>query len=863
MNKEKIQNKLGELFAQHRIVFWNDPDRDFEELLPSLGLSNVEILLADTIGQLKTKVILEIENPQGKFLVYSSAPEPQVEADWLLDIRLYSYQFRADAASLIVEELGLQHHQLREHIAKRSKFFGSQQRVEKLKAIIVPGDLEIDIDRKMLAVLAKADNDRFFDLMQALFASFPFEEGLDAQPEAFAAIQKMGLEDAFWDFAGESLGYRSQRPSLRHLLSSLFISDLYSFAGEALSEDVRQFVLPHNFVRDAAVCMSEWRDSVKMAASYDNLSEMIANALEIERYIEDIPVETLRRVATFFTAEKTCASRMKAYVLEHMDTLDQDYVHSFCRCRQEMHWGNKRLGSDLIPRDALWAVYEALIAAAAFIAKKNSYPQGFSYATASDLFAAYTKDLYLFDRLYRVFQEHSDAAKAKGWDVLKELQERMEDMYQNWFLIPMALLWEEKARLDSWHIDGVTRQDDFFGKYPEPKAADKSSTVFVIISDALRYEAGVEVAETLNGRYRFKANMEAMLGCVPSFTALGMAALLPHKSLGFSPKGEILIDGKAGASLEQRSEILNAQKGMAIKSEDLLRLGREEARETVREKNVVYVYHNTIDALGDDAKTEDKAFFAVRKAVEEICDIVFFAVNNLSARRVFVTSDHGFVYRTKHPDDTARNKIVDVGDELIRLNKRFLYGRYIPLIDNAHRANFSQTAGFSAGADMPFAVPKGMSLFNFSGGSRFFHGGMSLQEVVLPVITVEQVRGQEKEKTREKTVGVQVLGQDHRVTTGRHRFEIIQTDAVSDRVKAITYKIGLYAGNEPVSDIQTVVFDSASQEMADRKKEVVLTLKNMAFSNETAYRLVFRDADCKSADIAVPVRIDRVFTTDF
>ena len=136
MNKEKIQNKLGELFAQHRIVFWNDPDRDFEELLPSLGLSNVEILLADTIGQLKTKVILEIENPQGKFLVYSSAPEPQVEADWLLDIRLYSYQFRADAASLIVEELGLQHHQLREHIAKRSKFFGSQRGLRSLKLLL-------------------------------------------------------------------------------------------------------------------------------------------------------------------------------------------------------------------------------------------------------------------------------------------------------------------------------------------------------------------------------------------------------------------------------------------------------------------------------------------------------------------------------------------------------------------------------------------------------------------------------------------------------------------------------------------------------------------------------------------------------
>lgn len=54
---------------------------------------------------------------------------------------------------------------------------------------------------------------------------------------------------------------------------------------------------------------------------------------------------------------------------------------------------------------------------------------------------------------------------------------------------------------------------------------------------------------------------------------------------------------------------------------------------------------------------------------------------------------------------------------------------------------------------MQFAIPKGMSLFNFIGGSRYFHGGRSLQEVIVPVITVEQIRGKEKERTRDKCVG--------------------------------------------------------------------------------------------------------------
>src|SRR3989304_7275623 len=178
MDKEKIRNKLDELFIRHRIVFWNDPEREFEEMLPSLGLDGpdgqaghdgINILRPEKIGQLKTKVVIELERPGDKFLVYSAAAIPRYEDDWLLDVRLYSYQFFADTASMIVEELGLQHHFLREHVAKRKKFFTSKQRMALLKKTICPADLEKDIDRKMLTVLVKADSDRFFDIVQSLF----------------------------------------------------------------------------------------------------------------------------------------------------------------------------------------------------------------------------------------------------------------------------------------------------------------------------------------------------------------------------------------------------------------------------------------------------------------------------------------------------------------------------------------------------------------------------------------------------------------------------------------------------------------------------------------------------------------------
>ena len=74
-----------------------------------------------------------------------------------------------------------------------------------------------------------------------------------------------------------------------------------------------------------------------------------------------------------------------------------------------------------------------------------------------------------------------------------------------------------------------------------------------------------------------------------------------------------LADGKPTASFDQRSEILGAVNGMAVKADQLLALKKEEGREFIAGKRLVYIYHNEIDARGDTAATEGDTFEAVRK----------------------------------------------------------------------------------------------------------------------------------------------------------------------------------------------------------------------------------------------------------
>ena len=81
-----------------------------------------------------------------------------------------------------------------------------------------------------------------------------------------------------------------------------------------------------------------------------------------------------------------------------------------------------------------------------------------------------------------------------------------------------------------------------------------------------------------------------------------MASLLPHKTLAY--KGtDVLVDGKSSIASE-RDGILQAVGGLACKCDELMAKKKDEGREFVKDKRVVYIYHNTVDAVGDDGKTE-------------------------------------------------------------------------------------------------------------------------------------------------------------------------------------------------------------------------------------------------------------------
>lgn len=875
METKQIHDALTRLFDEEgqRLVFWNDPGREFVETLPALQLDNVQLLRLDEVGALEAKIRLERDDPTGRYLLYAPAEEPDYENDWLLDVRLYSRSFRADRASIILDELGLANQHLRQHLADRRKFFDNKERLKKLQSLVAADDTADDLDRKMLAVVVRADQPELFTILRTLFHAYTEgEEDLDLNtpPPAWEHVEKYDLAEPFWHLVQTNFGYSEASPSLRNLLLRLLLTDYAQHLDGDVPTSFQHLLLPKAGRPNAVVCLAQWRDSSSKRSSYDQLSAEVASILKLDDHLPGLEIDQLRDVMTFLAVERAIASGLRDRVLSTAETINAEEVRAIATRRQAGHWASLNVTPDsAVPRQALHAVYAALIAAADFFTLRNQHRQGFDFDNTQALYRAYETQLYRFDQVYRHFCEAADQAESQGWGILKALRDEVEACYANWYVTTLGLSWGEyiephgsTSLLTTWQLDGIRNQQRFFDLYVRPRLEEaENRKVYVIISDAFRYEAAQELVHDLNGKYRVQADLSSQLGVLPSYTPLGMASLLPHQALSYKPSGEVLVDGKSVSSLAQRNDMLQARKGMACRADDLLAMKKDAGREFVEGKRVVYIYHNAVDAVGASASTEGNTFEGVRKAINELAALVTYVINTLNGNHILVTADHGFLFTETAPGETDKSKLAEKPQGTVRAKKRYLLGQQLPEHAGVWHGKTATTA--QAAGEMEFWIPKGANRFHFTGGARFIHGGAMLQEIVVPVITVKHVRGKSAKETRTKQVPVQVLGTSHKITTPKHRFELIQMEPVSERIKPVTLKVAVYEGEEPVTDVQTVTFDSPSATMDERKQWVPLVLQDRQYNKKTPYRLVLRDAATGLEHQSVDVTIDRAFSDDF
>ena len=874
MEHARIISALRRIFEEEgeRIVFWNDPEREFENVVELLVQPDIVVLRLDQLPALGVKMRVELDEPDSRFLLYTPSAEPSFEVDWLLDIRLYARTFRADRSSIILDELGLQNRALRDHIMERGKFFDNHERFIKLKAIVAAHDTAAYIDRKILSLVVKAEQPEEFSILRSVFHSWSLSDSspdLERPPESWESLTKLDLEDAFWSMVRVRFGYEDDSPTLRRLLLCLFATDFAHYFHAEVPAWLAYHLLLPRYRAEAVVFMAQWRDSSSKALSYDIISDEIGDLLKLRDHIDLFALEDICDVPTFYAVEKAIAAMLCRRIEEDGELIDAVMVRELANSRMNGHWVAAIAGESAIPRTTLLALYEAIIAAAELYASTQGLPPIPEAVDARALYRAYTRVFYRHDSLYRKFCEAANIVQRKGWDNLKQLRDRLESVYNNRILVPLSLAWDAfvnpagaEKLLDTWTLKGITNQYQFFDRFVRPRLDEaEQRKVFVIISDAFRYEAAIELASELNGKYRYEAALSSMLGVLPSITSLGKAALLPHTTLSHTENGELQVDGKPAATLVQRNAVLERVSGMACDARQLLKMKREDGRAFINGKRVIYVYHDIIDAQSDGGGNETGTFEYVRQAINELSALVSHILNTLNGGYIVITADHGFLFSDTSPGEPEKSRIENKPYGALTAKKRYVLGRDLPSPDNIWHGHVSVTAGTEGGLE--FWVPKSVNRFHFVAGARFIHGGATLHEIVVPVVTVHHVRGKSASETRIKSAAVHVLGSSHKITTAMHRFDLIQTEAVGERIKPVTLKVALYDGDVPISNIDVVTFDTISDSIAQRTKTVRLTLLDREYDKQRPYYLVLRDAETGVEQQRVSITIDRAFRDDF
>ena len=868
MSNARISDSLSALFANHPIVFWHDVEAEFSGFVDTMAIDGVQLIRMDEQSNLRIKLQIEGTLDQ-HWLLYSNQPEPEPSKDWLLDVRLRAKTFRADSTSILLEDLGLTTISLRNHLKERAKFLRAKDRVDRLKRLVLPTDSAEDLDRKMLAVITRADLPELFAILQRVYGAFVTNESADlsAQPKVWSDICSNDLEPVFWELVRQQLGYSDAQPTLRDLLIRILVTDLCRSLLGDVPRQLAHFVLPErSLAANASVFVSRWRSDIAQFSSYNALAQAVASELDLTPLLGSLSAEQLIECMTFEEIELRIVQDLKKRIVDGGGA-NMDVVRAHIARRRDGHWANPLLASANDRTKALAACYDALTSAADFFSLKAIHAGGFSFADAVVGFSRYRDELFQFDQLYRHFHTAADAVEPTGWAVLHELRATIESLYSGWFIPQLSSAWAKimegpKGLLSSWSLPGVTPQQHFFKNKVEPLFEGSVKRVFVLISDALRFEVAHELVQQTNSKSRFKASIDGMLGVLPSYTALGMAALLPHKTLAYKVGNavEVQVDGQTVATLDQRNEHLKSFGGMAIKAEDLMSLGKDKGRELVRDHRLIYVYHDRIDMIGDKQASETKTFEAADQTVQELSSVLGFIINGLNGSTVLLTADHGFMYQESALDVADKSALEEKPSGTLIAKKRYLIGTDLGETTKAWSGNTAISAGTTPDGSLDYWVPKGASRFHFAGGARFVHGSAMPQEVVVPLVTV---RESEAEGSKTRLVSISLLGSTNKVVTNTQRFEFIQTDAVSERVLARTVVVSLRDGEKLISDQQTLTFDSNSQLLDERKRSVFLTILSGNYESHKRYDLVMRDAVTKVEVLRQPVQIDLAFGNDF
>ncbi len=839
MRTTDIQSELQRLFGAQdsaqggAIVVWHDPDGSFTETLDTLNLPGVEVIREEDGSRFALKCRLN-ENLNGQRILLYRRCLRRLDGDWFADVEARSQSFSADYASVQLRELGAPDTpEMREALQAHRAFLAKKtnmKRIGKLaEACATPQELEVAI---MAVALGAPEADPV-----ALLRTYLTGAEDEGATQLLEALDAAGAQASFTAAVRAWTGFTGDVADAAALIQHVLLSALAPRLPERALEPLGAcYSLPHATFCHAV--FSEWVHSDQREELF-SLCGAVEQATNMEFVLGSVATENLDYADILPCIDAVILRRLFDMVsagTEHVDA-----VLDAAAGRRNTAW-----------YPTFSSFYEGVVAAANMQRFYRDHGPALAPGTAEQVWRFYTEHGYQMDRWYRDLHvalthalRESDGVAYNLDEDFRSCTDAMEDLYKGWFLKELARRWTGAAEanlLAQGYADGIPRQVDFDLAEVGPLARS-SKRAWVIISDALRYEVASELSERLERETKGSCALGAMQAEFPSITKCGMTALLPKGSFTMAevpPPGHglaVMADGREAPTCKAREQAIRAHypSGVAVRYDEFVNdMTRAERRKRVDDADVVYIYHDTIDAIGDKPATERKVFTACDEAIDEIVACVQLIVREFNAAGIVVTADHGFLYTAVPLTESEHAVLSDVSGEVVEAGRRYVVAREGATSDPLVKVALPASGAGGADALVGFAPRECMRLRQPGGGENYVHGGISLQELCVPVLRFTNKRAGSKGYVENAPAGISLVSQIDTISNSIFTLELLQENPVGGKVLPATYELFVGdAAHAPVTDTALVVADRADEDARRRVTHVQLSLKPGAQTSES------------------------------
>lgn len=786
---EYLHEAIAGQIKLHKLVVWYDPEKHYTELAGKLDMPGVTLARyqGSFIGLRYEIDHLMEDNEPPRLLVYVPLAR-EACSNALIELEVAGVVMRPNQqpperntrlANIALNALRSRLGQVRSEEIERQVEAGQLNLAELDKL----AEQEVVVTSGVLTVIFNTLNPGEIALNFLVSNSYDAQlTSRNAQPELVDLLRQVFEVDLP---PGETLNAIRARLA-RHVLLTEFIGGLSGILPDSLAS-VKLAGQPAT----AKACMDLarlWRQqrSTTFRESYAEYAMRVETDLKPATL--KLKAEQLGALETFLYFERVLQTEVETALLNQ----PEESWLELGRRRQSGFWSEQNIQIRL-HWDLIISAGQVLLEAQRIEQELKTAPR-----SASSLFEAYTraeKPWCLLDTYYRHMERryyNFDFEQSARYEGLHALVNRARQRYM---LVggDLAEAFVRSYQQDHFKLPGELKQIETYEKIVKP-ATRGGKTAYIWV-DALRYEMGRELAETL--REDFSLELKAAVATVPTITEIGMAALLPeaHTGVEVVPDKAGKLALKIGNNLlkdrQSRLKFLTDRAGInvvAIKLEDLFPTPKPRLRDTLRSAQLALVTSQEIDDIGEGSNIAQ----ARRRMDETLLDLkrAFRQLAELGFQTIVFTADHGFLFGDEINDAM---KIEPPKGETLDLHRRVWVGRGGASSPSYMRAKLED---FGMGGGLEIAAPWNFAIFSMRGGgsSPYFHGGLSPQELIIPVATLTKVAAGGTSDVSGVSIKWELVPGSQKLTT---RFFSVQVKgAALFEIEAPTVRVEIRSGRD-------------------------------------------------------------------